>query len=529
MSAILRTLAVLAAGAVLPFALAPFGLFPLMLVSAGALFWILGRARTGVGAFWAGWWFGVGKYGVGASWIYVSIHVFGAASPALAIALVALFVAGMALFTGVLGLMFHGVRGPPGPQRAGVRGPPGPQKVMHRDGTRTAVAARSSPTVGLAEALAFATLWTALEWVLTWFLTGFPWLFAGYAFIDTPLTGLAPVTGVLGMSFVAVLTAACLVILPAQDSTRRRVLVLAAPAALWVAAWSLQSVAWTERGASRSVALVQANVPQDAKWDRDRLPAWKARYGELTARATDRDIVVWPEAAIPDYYHLAKAFIDATVETLSGDLVQGTVLAELDEGGTVTVYNAAVSSAGGIYKKRRLVPFGDYVPFESALRGLIAFFDLPMSRGTPGAEPQPLLKAAGWDLAMAICYEIAYPKAVAAHGRGADVLVTVSNDTWFGSSIGPLQHAQMARMRAIENGKYLLRATNNGVTALIDDKGAVVAALPQFEQGVLTGTVQATAGFTPFARFLNAPLASVLVIVAVGLGVVSVRRRRKAI
>ena len=499
MSAILRTLGVLAAGAILPLALAPFGLFPFLLVSSGALFWILSRIRTGVGAFWAGWWFGVGKYGVGASWIYVSIPVFGAAPPPLAIALVALFVAGMALFTGVLGLVF---------QR---------------------VAASSRGGVGIADALAFAALWTALEWVLTWFLTGFPWLFAGYAFIETPLAGLAPVTGVLGMSFVAVLTAACLVILPAQDSMRRRVLVLAAPAALWVAAWSLQSVAWTQRGAAHSVALVQANVPQDAKWNRDRLPEWKARYRALTAEAGDRDIVVWPEAAIPDYYHLAKPFIDETVQTLSGDLVQGTVLAEVDEGGTVTVYNAAVSSAGGVYRKRRLVPFGDYVPFESTLRGLIGFFDLPMSGGTPGAEPQPHLEAAGWDLAMAICYEIAYPKAVAEHGRGADVLVTVSNDTWFGASIGPLQHAQMARMRAIENGKYLLRATNNGVTALIDDRGAVVAELPQFEQGVLTGTVHATSGSTPFARFLNAPLLCVLGIVAVGLGVVSVRRRRKAI
>ena len=498
MSAILRTLAVLAAGAMLPFALAPFGIFPLMLVSAGALFWILGRTRTGVGGFWAGWWFGVGKYGVGASWIYVSIHVFGAASPPLAIALVALFVAGMALFTGVLGLAFH------------------------------RVAASSRGGGGMA-ALAFAILWTVLEWVLTWFLTGFPWLFAGYAFIDTPLAGLAPVTGVLGMSFVAVLTAACLVILPAQDSTRRRVLVLAAPAALWVAAWSLLSVAWTERGASHSVALVQANVPQDAKWNRDRLPEWKARYRALTAEARAHDIVVWPEAAIPDYYHLAKAFIDDTAQTLGGDLVQGTVLAEVDEGGTVTVYNAAVSSAGGIYRKRRLVPFGDYVPFESALRGLIGFFDLPMSRGTPGVEPQPHLKAGGWNLAMAICYEIAYPKAVAEHARGADVLVTVSNDTWFGASIGPLQHAQMARMRAIENGKYVLRATNNGVTALIDDRGAVVAELPQFEQGVLTGTAQATEGSTPFARLLNAPLLSVLAIVGIGLGVVSVRRRRKAV
>ena len=491
-------LAAVAAGAVLPLALAPFGLFPLMLVSAGALFWILRHTATWGRAFWLGWWFGVGKYGVGASWIYVSIHVFGAASPPLAVALVAVFVAGMALFTGVLGAVFHGV------------------------------AASGRGGVGIANALAFAALWTGLEWALTWFLTGFPWLFAGYAFIDTPLVGLAPVTGVLGMTFVAVLTAACLVTVPLQDSARTRVLVLIAPAALWAAAWALGSVAWTEPGATRSVALVQANVPQEAKWNRSRLSEWKARYSELTAGATDRDIVVWPEAAIPDYYHLAKDFIDETVLHLSGDLVQGTVLAEVGEDGTLAVYNAAVSSAGGIYRKRRLVPFGDYVPFDSALRGLIAFFDLPMSRSAPGAEGQPLLKAAGLDLAMAICYEIAYPKAVAVHGRGADVLVTVSNDTWFGSSIGPLQHAQMARMRAIENGRYVLRATNNGVTAVIDDRGAVVGELPQFEQGVLTGTVQATSGSTPFARFLNAPLLSGLAAVAAGLVIVRVRGPGKA-
>lgn len=496
--AALVPLAAVVAGAVLPLALAPFDLVPLMLVSAGALFWILRHTATWGGAFWLGWWFGVGKYGVGASWIYVSIHVFGAASPPVAVALVAVFVAGLALFTGLLGAAFHGV------------------------------AANDRGGVGMADALAFAMLWTALEWALTWVLTGFPWLFAGYAFIDTPLVGLAPITGVLGMSFVAVLTAACLVIAALQNSARTRVSVLIAPAALWVAAWGLESVSWTERGAERSVALVQANIPQDAKWNRDRLSQWQARYRELTADATDRDIVVWPEAAIPDYYHLAKDFIDETVLQVSGDLVQGTVLAEVDVDGTLAVYNAAVSSAGGIYRKRKLVPFGDYVPFDSALRGLIAFFDLPMSRSTPGAGGQPLLKAAGLDLAMAICYEIAYPKAVAEHGRGADVLVTVSNDTWFGSSIGPLQHAQMARMRAVENGKYVLRATNNGVTALIDDRGAVVEELPRFERGLLTGTVQATSGSTPFARFLNAPLLGVLAAVSAGLVIVRVRRRRKA-
>ena len=481
----LFALAALGAGAVLPLALAPFDIVPLMLVSAGVLFWVLRRAESARAAFWAGWLFGVGKYGVGASWIYVSIHVFGAASPPLAAGLVAVFVAGLAVFTGLLGLAF-----------------------------RVATLGVGSAVAG---AIAFTALWTALEWALTWFLTGFPWLFAGYAFIDTPLVGFAPVGGVLWMSFVAVLTAACVVAALAATSWPGRIGLLAMPLALWLAAWAFQSVSWTDRGAVRTVALVQANVPQEAKWDGSRLPDWKARYRDLTLPVRDRDIVVWPEAAIPDYYHRAMGFIDETTRGLKGDLVQGTVLAEAGEDGAVTVYNAAVSSGGGVYRKRRLVPFGDYVPFESTLRGLIAFFDLPMSRSAPSTEPQPLLRAADLRLAMAICYEIAYSKAVAQHGRDADVLVTVSNDTWFGASIGPLQHAQMARLRAIENGKYLLRATNNGVTAIFDDRGRVTASLPQFEQGVLTGTVHATSGATPFTRFLNAPLLVVLGVVALGL------------
>ena len=494
MSALLAV-AALGAGAALPLALAPFDIAPLMLVSAGALFWLLRRAETVRGAFWTGWLFGVGKYGVGASWIYVSIHVFGAASPPLAAGLVAVFVAGLAVFNGLLGMAFRAAT----------------------TGSRSAVA----------DVAAFAALWTALEWALTWFLTGFPWLFAGYAFIDTPLVGLAPVGGVLWMSFVAVLTAASLVAAPTFASWRWRIGLLAVPLVLWLAAWALGAVTWTERGEVRSVALVQADIPQEAKWDGSRLEEWKSRYGDLTRPVADRDIVIWPEAAVPDYYHRARPFIDETVRGLSGDLVQGTVLAEIgaDEAGA-TLYNAAVSSGGGVYRKRRLVPFGDYVPFESVLRGLIAFFDLPMSRGTPAPEPQPLLKAAGLDLAMAICYEIAYPKAVAAHGRGADVLATVSNDTWFGASIGPLQHAQMARLRAIENGKFVLRATNNGVTAIVDERGVVAARLPQFEQGVLTGTVYATSGATPFARFLNAPLLVLLGAVALGLAALRWRHPR---
>ena len=472
-------LAALAAGGVLPLALAPFGVWPLLLVSAGVLFRLLGRAETGKSAFWRGWLYGVGKYGVGASWVYVSIHVYGSTAPWLAALLVALFVAGMAVFNGVFGWAFH-------------------RLVRSQDNE-------------IAAALTFAVLWTALEWLLTWFLTGFPWLFAGYAFIDTPLAGLAPVGGVLLVSFAAVLTASLAV------AAWKQWWILVAPVSIWIAAWALDSVSWTERSEPRTVALAQGNIPQSTKWTPEGVVQSRRAYRELTASAGDVDIVVWPEAAIPDYLRRTKSYIEA--QHPAADIVTGIFVAEAREGSDdVDYYNAAVSTGGdAVYRKRHLVPFGDFVPFESLLRGLISFFDLPMSGTTPGESEQPLLRAAGIDLAMAICWEIAYPATVAADATQADALVTISNDTWFGESIGPSQHFQIARMRAKENGKYLLRSTNDGITAIVDDKGAVVDRLPRFEPGVLTGTFHAVSGTAPYSRWLHLPLWVVLGSCAVGV------------
>ncbi|MDE0190928.1 MAG: apolipoprotein N-acyltransferase [Gammaproteobacteria bacterium] len=472
-------LAALAAGGVLPLALAPFGVWPLLLVSVGTLFWILRRTETGKGAFWRGWLYGVGKYGVGASWVYVSIHVYGPTAPWLAALLVVLFVAGMAAFNGAFGWLFH-------------------RLVRAQDNE-------------IAPALTFTVLWTALEWLLTWFLTGFPWLFAGYAFVDTPLAGLAPVGGVLLVSFAAVSTASLAV------AAWNRWWILAAPLSVWIAAWALDAVTWTERGETRSIALAQGNIPQSTKWTAEGVVQSRRAYRELTAAAGDVDIVVWPEAAIPDYLRRSKTYIEA--QHRSADIVTGIFVAEATEGSDeVDYYNAAIATGGdAVYRKRHLVPFGDFLPFESLLRGLIAFFDLPMSATTPGESEQPLLRAAGIDLAMAICWEIAYPATIAADARQAGALVTISNDTWFGESIGPSQHFQIARMRAKENGRYLLRSTNDGITAIVDDKGEVVDRLPRFGRGVLTGTFHTVWGTTPYSRWLHLPLWVVLGTCAVGV------------
>ena len=483
----------MAAGGLLPFALAPFGLWPLMLASAAALFALLQAAPNAGAAFRLGWLFGVGKYGVGASWIYVSIHVYGAAPMPLAAALVALFVAGLALFPALM-----------------------------------AAAHRALPRRGASAGLQFAVLWTATEWALTWLLSGFPWLFAGDAFLDTPLAAWAPVGGVLLVSLVAVASAALVVVAVAD----RRWLLLAAPAILWAAGAALGVANWTERGAARSVALVQGNLPQETKWTAGGLAAALARYRALSAEAWDRDIVVWPEAALPALHRHVAADIAAMRQDAKADLIHGALVAEagaVDSAGSraqpvPATYNAALSTggagsgAGSEYRKRRLVPFGEYVPFEAVLRGLIAFFDLPTSHIAAGASEQPALRAAGLEVAMAICYEIAYPGMVGAQARDAALIATISNDTWFGASIGPAQHLQIARMRALENGRYLLRATNNGITAIVDDRGGVAAALPQFRPGVLFGTVHGTTGTTPFGRFGHAPVLALLALAALAAG-----------
>ena len=472
-----RPAASLAAGALLPFGFAPYDVWPLVLVSAAGLYWVL--ARDGAKPLRDGWLFGVGKYGLGASWIYVSIHVYGDAPPWLAAFLVAVFVAGMALFSAAGAWLF----------------------------------VRFRPPRETFAAVWFATVWVVLEWLLTWFLTGFPWLFAGYAMLDTPLEALAPVGGVLLVGFAAVLTAACLV-------GWRRWTSWAVAALPWIAAWLFAGADWTEPGRTQRVALVQGDIPQEIKWQPDVRMTFE-RYASLSKPFWDRDLVVWSEGVFYANTAAAQEFLSAMSARAEGALVLGLAVRE-DTAEGARYYNAALATGdgSGLYKKQRLVPFGDFVPFDRQLRGLIGFFDLPMSTLSPGEPGQPPLRGAdGVMLGMAICYEIAYPELVRQQGRAADALVTLSNDTWFGESIGPLQHMQIARMRALENGRYVLRATNNGVTAIIDDKGRVTATLPQFEQGVLAGVFRSSTGATPFARFgSNLFLVPLLLFLAVVIG-----------
>jgi apolipoprotein N-acyltransferase len=213
----------------------------------------------------------------------------------------------------------------------------------------------------------------------------------------------------------------------------------------------------------------------------------------------------------------------AEARARGSDIVLGIPVLDRDQR---RYYNSLVSlgERPGVYHKRHLVPFGDFLPFEAALRGLIRFFDLPMSSFSPGPADQPLLEAAGQKLASAICYEDVFGEELIRALPQAGLLVNATNNAWYGDSFAPHQHLEMSRLRALETGRYMLRVTTNGVSAIIDERGRIRGRSPQFATHVLTGEAQVFQGATPYVRAGNGPVLVVVALV-IALGAYWARRR----
>jgi apolipoprotein N-acyltransferase len=489
----------LAAGALTPLALAPFDLWPLALLSIGLLYLGL-RELSPRQALLRGWCYGFGLFAAGTSWVYVSIHDYGSAPPLLAGFLTLGFVAG-------LGLLFA-------------------------LGTWVWVRWLRRSTSPLADSLGFAALWLAQEAFRGWFLTGFPWLYAGYSQLHGPLSGLAPVGGVWLLSFVLALSSALLINLPRL--IRHKPSLLAALGLLlapWLAGLLLKNHAWTEpAGPALSVIAIQGNVPQNLKWDPAQLRAQLALYREMTFQAPHADLIVWPETAVPVLKEYATDYLQEMAQFAvqhNSAFLTGVPVRERNAQGEARYYNGVLSlgQGEGQYLKQKLVPFGEYVPLQDLLRGLIAFFNLPMSDFARGPAGQPLLEAKGYQVAPFICYEVVYPEFAASLAADSQILLTISNDAWFGRSIGPLQHLQMAQMRALEAGRWMIRATNNGVTALIDPHGQLSQQLPQFKRDVLQGELVPMQGLTPYLQWRGWPI-GLLCLGLLGWALLARRRTR---
>ena len=470
----------LLAGASFLLALAPYGFWPLAIVSPAILYALLMPEMTGKRAFLIGEAYGTGLWCVGAFWLYTSIHDYGDTPAWLALIMIAIMGLGMGLFHGFLALMFNRMVGK--------------------------------------QPFSFAALWILQEWLKTWLFTGFPWLFVGYAFTEQRwLSSLAPVAGVFAVSFVAVLLAASLV-----ELLRRRGGYMLASAVLLVVSTSLWLInpQWTKPKGTPdlSVSLIQGNIPQDLKWLTEFQVETLKIYATLTRTEWGRDIVLWPESSIPMFQTEAVGFIGEMVKMAKAtNTTWITGIPYKDEAAFdpktdkyPPFYNSVIAlgaEADGLYKKQRLVPFGEYIPFEGLLDilpNLAGSQDiLSYSRGSAQQSP---LHVRGHNLGAAVCYEVAYPDTTRKNAIGTDFLLTISNDAWFGTSAGPLQHLQMVQMRALENGRWFMRATNTGVTAIIDHQGRIVKRAPQFERTVLRGDIQARVGNTPFMSMGHYPI-----------------------
>lgn len=467
-----QLLAALAAGGVGVLGFGPFGLFWATPLSAAVLVWLWWDVPPGRAA-WLGFAWGAGLFGIGVSWVYVSMHVYGGMPPWMAVLVVIVFVAILSLYPALVGWVHRRFLAPHGP-------------------------------VGLVAGL--PALWALSEWIRGWAFSGFPWLSLGYSQVDSWLSGWSAVLGVYGVSWLAMLTSVLLVAGVRYGRGWRWCAVLAL-GAVWIGGLGLSQVRWAEAdGDPVAVALVQGNVPLDRKWAADQRPEILNRYLTLSNQLEDRDLVVWPESALPYFIHEVDDRIWRSMRRHPADFVLG-MLEQRTDGRDVRAYNSVVAITERdpqIYRKSHLVPFGEYLPLKPLFGWVIDYLEIPMSDFNAWEGPkQGPLRAAGTRLGITVCYEDAFPEETARPLPDAGVLVNVSEDAWFGDSLAPHQRIQMARMRALETARPMLRAANTGVSAVIDHRARVTAESSQFVATVVKGSVQPMKGSTPFVRWGN--------------------------
>lgn len=464
----------LAAGAALPLAFAPFDLFPLTFISLALLF-LLWQGNTAASAFRSGYLFGVGQFGVGVSWVFVSMHEFGGVSIGLGVFLTMLFVLFLALFPAAVGWLFARYFLPQ-------------QKL-------------------LTTLLVLPALWTLAEWCRGWIFTGFPWLVVGYSQVDSPLVGFAPVIGVYGISFATCLVAASLVIVATHW---RMTLRWVAPIIILIfgAAAVLKAGAWSEpAGVPIRVSLLQGNVSQDLKWLPEQRQPTIDSYLSLTRANWDSNLIIWPETALPVFKHQAIELLEQLGDEAQANGSEVFIGMPVMNMLTKRYYNSMVSFGAEeqTYSKQHLVPFGEFIPLASVIGRIMEILQVPLPDFSV-EESDPTVVLAGYRMGVSICYEDAFGEEIIRALPKAAALINVSNDAWFGDSFAPHQHLQMARMRTLETRRPMLRATNTGVTAVIDHMGQIVARAPQFVTTALTAEITPMRGATPYGQWGNMPI-----------------------
>ena len=463
------------AGILFTLAFAPFNYAYLALVALSVLFASWQNITPGR-ALLRGYLFGLGSFGLGVSWVYISIHDFGKANMLSSGLLTSLFFGFWALFPALAGYLYV--------------------KIL-------------PVNRGLVSMMVMPLVWLLIEYFRGYLvLNGFPWLQIAYSQLETPLAGYIPVTGVYGTGFLAALTASVIVFM---FQTRKHWLLLTTTlAALWATGSVLQTIKWTHAiGDPIRVSLIQGNITQDQKWRPENRLNTLHNYKTMTEAHWDSAVIVWPETSIPAYLSEVKDWflkpLNKAAQQHNTDLIVSLPAHGISED---EKYNAVMTlgKETGMYRKKHLLPFGEYLPWQPVSGFILNSLAINLGNFKPGRIDQPLLKAGGYPFITSICYEDAFGDSGIIGLPGAAYLVNVTNDGWFGHSIEPHQHLQIARMRAMETGRFLLRSTNTGVTAVVAPDGKIISQAPLFKTTVLTETITPMGGMTPYASSGDKPI-----------------------
>jgi apolipoprotein N-acyltransferase len=487
----------LVAGAILVLSFEPFALVWLAPLTLACLL-LLWLDTTPREAALIGFCFGLGLFTAGTYWLYISLNILGGLWPPIALLLMLCLILALAAYVALAGWLTVRIAG-----------------------------------TGLTRRLLVApAIWVLTEWLRGWLFTGFPWMSLGYSQVDTLLGNLAPVTGVYGVSWAVMLCAGLIVALVhGAYGTRIAALLLAVAGGAGLVA--LERGEWTTgTGEELTVRLVQGAVPQELKWAPQNLEPTLELYSSLSGLAVSAtgelsgaenspvDLIIWPEAAIPALPHEIPEFLEGLQENLLAadtQLFTGILTYDLVRGEYMNTL-WALGPEDGMYFKRHLVAFGEFFPLPDFAKRVLRIMNLPSESIGAGEDNQPLLLVKGVPVAATICYEIAFGAEQLAFFPAAQLMVNVSNDGWFGDSIAPHQHLQISRMRALETGRYLLRATNTGITAIVDPSGRVTEQLPQFEPGFIDAKVEPQTGATPYVRLGNWPVIMTLLLLTIIAG-----------
>lgn len=458
-------------GVALTLSFAPFEVFPFAILAPIAFFYLM-QHTSPVKSFWLGYSLGLGLYGSGVYWIYISIYEFGHAPLIIAIILTIICVALLSLSTG-LSAYFT-------------------QRFFKRDTPQKWI-------------FAFPAIWVLIEWLRSLLFTGFPWLLIGYSQNHSPLKGYAPIFSVYGVSLAVMMSSgllfACYNARKDKDNITAYTYFLSM-IGLWVVGSLLSLIPWTIQSKEPvNVSLVQGNISQTLKWSEEHLQLSLDRYRDLTLPLLKKDqIIIWPEAAVPLPLQSADTFLSAIQDEALKK--QATIILgiPIEAANRNEYYNAIITlgESKQVYLKRRLVPFGEYIPMPKWTSFIMQWLDIPMSNTLPGNLWQPPIQAGSLLLQSSLCYEIAFPELNRIFNPNINAILTLTNDAWFGDSSAKAQHLQMASMRAIELGRPLFFVSNDGITAILTAQGNIQSVAVPNETTVLSDRVFLQTGVTPW-------------------------------